>query len=139
MQRHSNNLVVISVTPSLLDFVAYEAEDGLKDTVRNILDSKEYVINTVREAMANQVQICSENFPPSVSEVTEVGFDTLSSPMSSAPEDPIRSPGIAHASDRWRDHRHALRRRRRLRTSHGPSGDEFAGTDRRPQLLPDRR
>jgi flavin reductase (DIM6/NTAB) family NADH-FMN oxidoreductase RutF len=48
-----SQFVVISVPPPLLGFVAHEAEDGLKDTVRNILESKEYVINTVTEAMAN--------------------------------------------------------------------------------------
>jgi flavin reductase (DIM6/NTAB) family NADH-FMN oxidoreductase RutF len=37
------------------------------------------VINTVAEPMAKQVQICSENFPPSVSEVAGVGFHTLPS------------------------------------------------------------
>jgi flavin reductase (DIM6/NTAB) family NADH-FMN oxidoreductase RutF len=75
----SSQFVVISVTPPLLGFVAHEAEDGLKDTVRNTLESKEYVINSVTEAMANQLQICSENCPPSVSEVAEVGLHTLPS------------------------------------------------------------
>src|SRR6202023_1737661 len=60
--------VVISVTPSLLGFVAHESEDGLKDTVRNVIESKEYVINTVSERMAAQVQACSQSFPRSVSE-----------------------------------------------------------------------
>jgi flavin reductase (DIM6/NTAB) family NADH-FMN oxidoreductase RutF len=74
-----SQFVVISVTPPLLGFVAHDAEDGLKDTVRNILKSEEYVINTVAESMAAQVQACSQNFPPSVSEVEEVGFHTLPS------------------------------------------------------------
>jgi flavin reductase (DIM6/NTAB) family NADH-FMN oxidoreductase RutF len=74
-----SQFAVISVTPPLLGFMAHEAEDDLKDTARNILESKEYVINRVTVAMANQVQICSENFPSSVSEVAEVGFHTLSS------------------------------------------------------------
>jgi flavin reductase (DIM6/NTAB) family NADH-FMN oxidoreductase RutF len=73
--------VVISVTPSLLGFVAHESEDGLKDTVRNVLESKEYVINTVSERMAAQVQACSQSFPRSVSEVEEVGFHILPSTL----------------------------------------------------------
>jgi flavin reductase (DIM6/NTAB) family NADH-FMN oxidoreductase RutF len=72
-----SQFVVVSVTPPLLGFVAHEAEHGLKDTVRNILESEEYVINTVTEPMAAQVQVCSKSFPPSVSEVAEVGFHTL--------------------------------------------------------------
>jgi flavin reductase (DIM6/NTAB) family NADH-FMN oxidoreductase RutF len=74
-----SQFVVISVTPPLLGFVAHEAEHGLKDTVRNILESEEYVINTVTESMAAQVQVCSETFPPSISEVAEAGFHTLPS------------------------------------------------------------
>ena len=74
-----SQFVVISVTPPLLGFVAHEGEHGLKDTVRNVIECGEYVINTVAEPMAKQVQICSENFPPSVSEVAEVGFHNLPS------------------------------------------------------------
>jgi len=76
-----SQFVVISVTPSLLGFVAHESENGLKDTVRNVLESGEYVINTVSERMAAQVQECSKSFPRSVSEVAEVGFHTLPSTL----------------------------------------------------------
>jgi flavin reductase (DIM6/NTAB) family NADH-FMN oxidoreductase RutF len=76
-----SQFVVISVTPSLLGFVAHESEDGLKDTVRNVLESGEYVINTVSERMAAQVQECSKSFPRLVSEVAEVGFHTLPSTL----------------------------------------------------------
>jgi flavin reductase (DIM6/NTAB) family NADH-FMN oxidoreductase RutF len=76
-----SQFVVISVTPPLLGFVAHESEDGLKDTVHNVLESKEFVINTVSERMAAQVQLCSERFPRSVSEVAEVGFHTLPSTL----------------------------------------------------------
>jgi flavin reductase (DIM6/NTAB) family NADH-FMN oxidoreductase RutF len=74
-----SQFVVISVTPPLLGFVAHEGEHGLKDTVRNVIECGEYVVNTVAEPMAKRVQICSENFPPSVSEVAEVGFHNLPS------------------------------------------------------------
>jgi flavin reductase (DIM6/NTAB) family NADH-FMN oxidoreductase RutF len=46
--------VVISVTPPLPGFVAHEGEHGLKDTVRNLLESDEFVINTVAEPIAEQ-------------------------------------------------------------------------------------
>jgi len=72
-----SQFVVISVTPPLLGFGAHEGEHGLKDKVLNVIESGEYVINTVAEPTAKQVQICSENFPPSVSEVAGVGFHTL--------------------------------------------------------------
>src|ERR1700739_4622914 len=69
-----SQFVVISVTPSLLGFVAHESENGLKDTVRNVLESGQYVINTVSERMAAKIQACSERFPHSVSEVAKVGL-----------------------------------------------------------------
>ena len=76
-----SQFVIVSVTPSLLGFVAHETDNGLKDTVRDVLETEEYVINTVSERMAAQVQTCSENFPPSISEVAEVGFHTLPSTL----------------------------------------------------------
>src|ERR1700751_5671781 len=97
-----SQFVVISVTPSLLGFVAHESEDGLKDTVRNVLESKEYVINTVSERMAGQVQTCWESPPRSVSEVPEVGFHPLPSTL-------VRPSRIAESPVHfeWRLHRTA--------------------------------
>jgi hypothetical protein len=46
-----------------------------------VLESNEYVINTVSERMAAQVQECSESFPRSVSEVAVVVFHTLPSTL----------------------------------------------------------
>lgn len=71
-----SQFVVISVSPPLLGIVAHEGPHGYKDTLRNILDSGEYVINTVTEAMAHQVQECAHAYPADVSEVEKVGFHT---------------------------------------------------------------
>ena len=72
-----SQFVVISVSPPLLGFVAHARPDGFKNTVRNVLESKEFVIDTVMERIPEQVQECSNEFPPSVSEVEQVGFHTL--------------------------------------------------------------
>jgi flavin reductase (DIM6/NTAB) family NADH-FMN oxidoreductase RutF len=83
-----SQFVIISVTPPLLGIVAHDAAEqqvfaaapgAYKDTVRNILANKEFVINTVSESMALQVQECATPFPPDISEVDEVGFHTLPS------------------------------------------------------------
>jgi flavin reductase (DIM6/NTAB) family NADH-FMN oxidoreductase RutF len=74
-----SQFVIVSVTPPLLAFVAHDLPGGQKDTVRNVLSSGSFVINTVSESMAVQVQQCSEFFPPDVSEVAVVGFRTLPS------------------------------------------------------------
>lgn len=74
-----SQFTVISVTPPMLGFVVHETSSGEKDTVRNILASGEYVINTVAASMAEQVQACSLRHPADVSEIDEVGFRTLPS------------------------------------------------------------
>ena len=74
-----SQFVIVSVTPALLGIVAHEGEHSQKDTVRNILETGEFVINTVSETMAIQVQQCAEPYPPEISEVAEVGFHTLPS------------------------------------------------------------
>jgi flavin reductase (DIM6/NTAB) family NADH-FMN oxidoreductase RutF len=74
-----SQFMIISVSPPLLAFVAKERTDGLKDTVRNVLASGEFVINTVTERMAEQVQQCSNDYPRQVSEVALVGFHPIPS------------------------------------------------------------
>src|SRR3990170_6579917 len=49
-------------------------EGPLKDTSRNILETREFVVNMVDEAIAAQMHACSEAFPPDVSELERVGF-----------------------------------------------------------------
>ena len=74
-----SQFVIISVSPPLLGIVAHEIGGMFKDTVRNILESGEFVINSVTVAMAGQVQECAVAHPPEVSEVAVVGFHTLAS------------------------------------------------------------
>jgi len=45
-----------------------------KDSARNILESREFVVNMVDEPIAAQMHACSEAFPPEVSELERVGF-----------------------------------------------------------------
>lgn len=83
-----SQFVIISVSPPLLGIVAHDAHQvatfsaapGVyKDTVRNVMANGEFVINTVTETMALQVQECAFAFPPDVSEVEQVGFHTIPS------------------------------------------------------------
>ena len=89
-----SQFVVISVSPPLLGIVAHDATNvalfaaspgTYKDTVRNILATKEFVINGVTESMALQVQECAHPFPPDVSEVEKVGFQTVPSELVAPP------------------------------------------------------
>jgi flavin reductase (DIM6/NTAB) family NADH-FMN oxidoreductase RutF len=58
----------------------FSATPGIyKDTVRNIMANGEFVINSVTETMALQVQECAFAFPPDASEVDQVGFHRIPS------------------------------------------------------------
>jgi flavin reductase (DIM6/NTAB) family NADH-FMN oxidoreductase RutF len=48
----------------------------LKDTVRNIEQSGEYVVNVVTEDIGRQMNICGVDFPSDTSEVEMAGFTT---------------------------------------------------------------
>ena len=69
-----SQFIIIAASPALLGIVVGQTPDGDKDTLRNIKESGDYVINTVSEAMADQVQLCAFPFPAHVSEVQEAGF-----------------------------------------------------------------
>jgi len=79
LKQDSVSSIKISADDNVMQYIKTEVSNGkLKiHSSRSICSTGEYVINTVAEPMAKQVQICSENFPPSVSEVAGVGFHTL--------------------------------------------------------------
>lgn len=67
---------VLSVLPPLLG-IAIGRRQGLeKDTLINIRNTRELVINVVTEAMARQINITAIDFPPGESEVGPSGFNT---------------------------------------------------------------
>jgi flavin reductase (DIM6/NTAB) family NADH-FMN oxidoreductase RutF len=74
-----SQFIIITYDPPMLGFVVHQGPNGLKDTLNNIRETGEFVVNTVSETMAAQVQRCAEPFSPLVSEVTEAGFDTVPS------------------------------------------------------------
>jgi len=61
-----------------------------KDTARNILDTREFVVNLVDESIAAQMHACSEAFPPEVSELEQVG-------LTPAPSRRVAPPRVAES------------------------------------------
>ena len=57
----------------------------MKDTARNIIERKEFVVNLVDEAIAVQMHGCSNDMPPEVSELEAVGLSGVPSVAVSAP------------------------------------------------------
>ncbi len=63
-----------------------DRDDGsLKDTVRNILDTREFVINLVSEENLEAMLTTAEEFPPEVDEFAKAGLTPESSRLISAP------------------------------------------------------
>jgi flavin reductase (DIM6/NTAB) family NADH-FMN oxidoreductase RutF len=56
-----------------------------KDTSRNILESREFVINIVSEAIAEKMNLCSGDYPSDVSEMDVAAFTAMPSEFISVP------------------------------------------------------
>lgn len=65
--------------PSLVFCPVNNREGFVKDTVRNIESTGEYVVNVVTRDMAERMNQCSWSYPSQVDEMKEVGFTPLPS------------------------------------------------------------
>lgn len=79
---------VVSVLPPLLGIAIGRRQGKPKDTIVNIRQTGEMVINLVTEAMAEKTNIAAIDFPPAESEVGPAGFSTR-------PAAQVRPPLIA--------------------------------------------
>jgi flavin reductase (DIM6/NTAB) family NADH-FMN oxidoreductase RutF len=61
------------------------AEGGLKDTVRIIRATREFVVNLVSEEIADRMNICAVDFPEGMNELTEAGLTAVSSSVVKPP------------------------------------------------------
>jgi flavin reductase (DIM6/NTAB) family NADH-FMN oxidoreductase RutF len=95
-----SSLVSLSAASSL---VGFSIATGIrtKDTLVNIEAMREFVINTVPEDLAVQVQTCGENVPPEVSEVEMTG-------LSLAPSTVIKTPRIAETKIQFECRLHSI-------------------------------
>jgi flavin reductase (DIM6/NTAB) family NADH-FMN oxidoreductase RutF len=76
--------------PLLLLSISKGADGQLKDTSRNILARKEFVVHIADEAMATALHRCGAALPPDTSEVDANGLDVL-------PSTAVAPPRIAQA------------------------------------------
>ena len=66
----------ITTKPPLLMVSIGKRRDGsLKDTLRNIKRSGEFVVNLVDESMLEKMHLSGKDFPPDVSEAQELGVE----------------------------------------------------------------
>jgi len=82
---------IFGEAPPVVILGIHEHADGrLKDTARNILETGEFVVNMVDEAMAEAMRVCATDFPPSVSEPALAG-------LSLVPGDEVNAPRLAQS------------------------------------------
>lgn len=63
----------VSQHPAMLGFTINLRPSGRKDTIRNILDDREYVVNIAHEGMLDRLHASSSWLAPDVSEAEAVG------------------------------------------------------------------
>src|ERR1700689_2387338 len=56
--------------------IGKRADGSIKDSLRNIRRSREFVINIVTEANAHAMSLCATDFPAGVSEIEALGLAT---------------------------------------------------------------
>lgn len=82
--------MAVSSRPMVLAVSIAEREGRPKDTARNILDTREFVVNLVTESLAEKMNIASGDYAAGVSEFDEAG-------ITRAPSEAIRPPRIAES------------------------------------------
>jgi flavin reductase (DIM6/NTAB) family NADH-FMN oxidoreductase RutF len=77
----------VSANPPVVCFstLVRGADATQKDTLRNIEATGEFVVNVVSESFAEQMNICSADFPPGVDEFTESGLTPVASDLVKPP------------------------------------------------------
>jgi flavin reductase (DIM6/NTAB) family NADH-FMN oxidoreductase RutF len=77
--------------PAVCFCPSVRASDGQrKDTRRNIEETKEFVVNVVSEDFAEQMNICSAEFPPEIDEFKMSGLTPI-------PSDLVKPPRVAES------------------------------------------
>lgn len=69
--------MIMSVSYSPLTYAVGSDKD--RDTYRNILATKEFVLNLARSSQVEKIDICAERFPPNISEFEKANLTPLPS------------------------------------------------------------
>ena len=75
----------VSQHPAMLGFTVNRRSTGRKDTIRNIAEDGEFVVNIAGEDMLESMHASSQWFGPEVSEVEEGALDTEPSTVIAVP------------------------------------------------------
>ncbi|MEI4830974.1 flavin reductase family protein [Bacillus sp. FJAT-53711] len=84
---------IVSSNPPMISLAIQRSEGRQKDTAKNILDSKEFVVHIVDEQNVERVNKTAANLPPTQSEIELASFTPIAS-------EKISVPGIQEAKVR---------------------------------------
>ncbi|MGD6855890.1 flavin reductase family protein [Bacillus infantis] len=84
---------IVSANPPMISLSIQRAQGRQKDTARNILESKEFVVHIVDEHNVEKVNQTAASLPPEQSEIEAAGFTTEAS-------EKIAVPGVKEAKIR---------------------------------------
>lgn len=79
---------VVASEPPMIMVAVLRRNGTMKDTARNISNTREFVVNAVDRDLIETANACSADFPPDVSEVRALGIETV-------PSRKIGVPGVA--------------------------------------------
>ncbi|UJL46200.1 flavin reductase family protein [Virgibacillus sp. NKC19-16] len=85
---------IISPDPPMLSVSTQRRNGGMKDTARNILKYKEFVVHIVDEQNVEKINIAAASLPPNVSEIEKAGLTLTES-------EKVSVPGIKEAKVRF--------------------------------------
>ncbi len=80
----------VAGAPPMLMLSFSKRAGQIKDTLANILATREFVVNVVSQPLAQQMNATSENFPPEVDEFTAAN-------LTAAPSAKVRAPRVTEA------------------------------------------
>src|SRR2546426_8718329 len=84
--------MAVSSRPMVLALSVGQRDGRPKDTARNILDTREFVVNMVTEAMAGKMNVASGDYARHISEFAEAGLTPVASVAAGPP--PTAEPPV---------------------------------------------
>jgi flavin reductase (DIM6/NTAB) family NADH-FMN oxidoreductase RutF len=89
----------ITPSPPYVAFSCGTREDGAKDTLRNVQDTGEFVVNIVNSEIARRMAMSAVDLPPDVSEFEATGLTAVPGDVVSAPR-VLESPASLECQSR---------------------------------------
>jgi flavin reductase (DIM6/NTAB) family NADH-FMN oxidoreductase RutF len=85
---------IVSSNPPMISLALQRKKRGMRDTARNILDKKEFVVHIVDDSNVEAINLTAASLPPNQSEIEKANLSLVSSQS-------VSVPGIKEAKARF--------------------------------------